>query len=546
MKPFFTTGMPQAVLKYRLFTASLAGRTFFTRLAVCIGLLSVSCIERNNDFDPIRDREEHKTASVCSMDTLHSRRDAINAVLVHTDSIANQAQQLFQSFGNAAQSVFDHNTEIENANRGIAENNQTIEMNNGQQSSSGLLEFKTTLTELDTFVSLNLYEAAVVGITMTLAFDSTMLVSILPVLGSMCPEYADSVEELDDSTWAAFARATEPIRTYMNSKPMIEKFTDSSNQAIQDRNFAIYLENGRIAGYNDSIYKRQWIDRMDKFPLITNGDTLKVHCENAQAGDTIVFEGTLTVNGNLNFNGIHGTPTNHIALIGSPLFTDTLYVPSGIFLTSCEYIDISNFCIRQSSTSGLKLENWSNNITLKNCTIEGNNGFGLEVVTSGMTVTNCRIFNNGGGGIFFHPSPTGFKLNLDNVLIVNNYGIGLDLITPKADLKFVTISNNDSDGINIASPTNGDLSIYNSIVSFNRGFGISHQDDGGLGTAIQLVTVDFYGNASGNLSPGISGTFNSVDPNFNDTLNSDYSIAPSGDIYTFETKQNIIIGYRYR
>jgi parallel beta-helix repeat protein len=214
-----------------------------------------------------------------------------------------------------------------------------------------------------------------------------------------------------------------------------------------------------------------------------------------------------------------------------------------IFLDSAVFFDIGNLTIRGSSESGIRVLNHSNNITLSNCTIENNKGYGLAVFTSGITVSNCRILNNGEGGIQFNPSPTDFRLNLNNVLIAKNSGIGISLTSPLADLKFVTISHNDSDGICIVSPSHSFLSIFSSIISFNRGFGIFRQDDSGAEGSIEIGPADLFGNSLGNLSDGMSGAFLSIDPNFTDTLQNDYSIAPSGEIFNLET-EGLIFGYR--
>jgi hypothetical protein len=341
---------------------------------------------------------------------------------------------------------------------------------------------------------------------------------------------------------AAFSRGAEPIRSLVTSIPGIVKLTDSSNAAILEYNTAVDRENDRVRAYNDSINKVIWMDRMKNFPVISSGDSLRRHM---QPGDSFIVEGALELNDNLKLS-FRGTSVNHIALIGNPLTKNSVTMKTGsFFLDSAEYIDISNLTIRGSSESGVRVLNYSNNITLNNCDIEGNQGCGLAAFTSGITVVNCRIYNNGGGGIQFDPSPTDFQMNLNNVLIVKNYGVGVDLTNPLADLKFVTISHNGSDGIAVSSPTGSSLSIFNSIVSFNSRFGISRKDDQTGGTLL-FGSIDFYGNASANFASDIQGTFNSVDPHFSDTLHNDYSIAPAGDIYTFETKQSIIIGYRPR
>jgi parallel beta-helix repeat protein len=510
--------------KNKLFAMPLAARNVILYILFILGagLYCVSCIKRDNPFDPIFDKIEHKVASTCSQETLSVFQAKCSAIIIHTDSLANKAKLLLQGFSSASKAGLDRNTEIENANRGISEKNQTIEVNNSLQTFSELLKDKTLL---DTLLFLELHTADIIALTTSVALDSmTLSISILAGLAATCPDYADSVKKLNDSSMAAFARATKPIRSSLTSIYAIEKSIDSSDSAIADSNDLIYRENDRIKAYNDSIYKIKWIDRAKTLPVITSGDSLH---RQMQPGDTFIVEGSLELNDNLKLS-FHGTASDHIALIGDPLTPNSITMKNGsIFLDSAEYIDIANLTIRGSSESGIRVLNNSNNITLNGCTIEGNQGYGLAIFKSGMTVTNCRIFNNGGGGIQFQPASTDFQLNLDNVLIVKNFGVGVDLTTPLTDLKFVTISHNTSDGIRILSPYNSSVAISTSIVSFNGGFGIS-REDGNAGGIVEFGSVDFFGNLSGNVSSDVSGEFLSIDPNFNDTANTDFSIAPSG------------------
>ena len=332
----------------------------------------------------------------------------------------------------------------------------------------------------------------------------------------------------------------------------MEKIIDSINVSVRDYNKSIKHENDTIQSYNDSIYKVKWADRMQGFTVIINGDSLNKHLQQAQPGDTFIVKGPITLGKHLLLH-LRGTASNHIALIGD-LLTENIISLQGdqgdIVIDSCEYFDISNISIKGSQRSGLKLTNHSNNINLNNCIIEENDDYGLEVSTSGINLTNCKIQNNKKGGIWFVPElPGDYDLYLTNVLIAKNKGFGIDFTTPSAILSFVTITNNDSDGISIVSPSNSSLSIFNSIISFNKGFGILQKRDENLGAPIVIGMTDFFQNGSGNfssnLSPYIIGDFFSADPNFADTANNDFSIAPGGKIYELEKSQiNTTVGYR--
>jgi hypothetical protein len=506
-------------------------------------LLFLSCIKRNNDFDPINEKQ---SASSCSGDTLLALTGDLSAILLRIDALATTARlknDSLQTFDVKSKSLLESNMMIQYSNGTIFDRNQVTEAGNRLQDTTDSLKY---LNLLDTLYSLQMDSSVVHNLASTFTIDSISFLSFLTGIKIRCPDFENRIIILLDSSLAVLAYDAESIRSLLASMAIMKKSIDSINLSVSDSNFAIKQVNGLINSYNDSINKIKWSTRIKNFPTITqtNEDSLKALVHQAQPGDTFIIQGAINLTGNLSMHAIRGTASDHIAIIGNPITENILSVQSGTFIDSGEYIDISNIYIKGSSQSGLKLNNRSNNITLNSCIIEGNNGFGLDISSSGLSITNCKIFNNGAGGINFVPSsPVDFSLKLSNVLIVKNLGAGLTITTPNAELKNVTISHNTSDGIHIDSPTNSYISIAKSIISFNSGIGISRGGDDSIGTVI-YSSVDFFQNTQGNPPADISGIIPSIDPNFSDTLNNDYSIAPSGEFYKFEMQNNQIIGYQ--
>lgn len=113
----------------------------------------------------------------------------------------------------------------------------------------------------------------------------------------------------------------------------------------------------------------------------------------------------------------------------------------------------------------------------------------------------------------------------------------MELVSPSGNFKFVTISNNDSSGINI--PTfNHAFSIDNSLITYNHAYGVKatiQPDNAGL---ITLRNDNFFGNQLGDIDTTGHYSYYTLDPQYADTANDDFSINPNGPL------QGIgIIGY---
>ena len=532
------------MLKYKSFILLLLQRFVFFPFLIAVSVVMVvssGCIRRNNPQDPLN---YHESIARCPQDTIDALRLNVGTVMAGTDSLVRRADIVAESLHSDSLSkkgIIDSNQAIKNVDAAVVLQNQVIEQWNNGQVVADSLKHKTSL---DTLRFLPPMPVAGGELPDKLAADSVRLASLFSAYSIACPGNADTIKSFKDSVSTAFGQKALYVDSVLKRMRALSNTYDSIAFAISGFNDTVKNQNNLITAYNDSIENIKWSAQTASVPRITSGDTLKRLVQTAKPGDTFILQGTVTVEGNLQLSAVRGTQSNHISLIGDLLTSNTLIATSGVFIDSGEYIDIRNMHISGSEGPGLKLENGSNNITLKHCVIENNNDFGVEVTASGISMDSCKIINNGMGGIQFAPPPTTYQLNLTNVLIAKNKGVGIDAATPIAYIRNVTISDNDSDGIHIVSPINSSVSVDYCIISFNKGFGIFRTQDTPSGE-INWGINDCYQNSLGNLSPGIDRTPLSVDPHFVDRQNNNYSIAPGDDneIYLWEMK-NIIIGYR--
>jgi hypothetical protein len=505
-----------------------------------IGISLDSCIKRDNQFDPIFKK---KTVSSCTPDTLQAFKSRVLKILFNLDNLARNAMTAYDSLqgtDSVITELLDSNNSILNHNAGIFQENISTKNQNYAQQTTDSLKF---LKKMDTLLFFQMPTTPIRELLSGLSYDSIALFSLPAAFINHCPEFDHQVDSIMDSASGVFIVRTDSILWLKSSIESREISIDRLNLSVYDSNIVIKQENYLAQLYNDSIHRAQWIVRIQSFPAITTGESLDT-LERAQAGDTFIVQGALSLSrDHLQLRALRGTASNHIAIIGSPLIESSISASNGIFIDTCEYVDFCNLSIIGSRLSGIKLDNLSNNILLSNCIFEGNERYGVEISFSGVTVTDCIIRHNGLGGILFASYTSNFWLNISNVLIVKNSGVGIELTTPLANLKFVTISNNASDGIRIVAPNGSSSSIFNSIISFNGGFGVSMVEENFNGM-FDCGSVDLFQNYSGNLSPNIPGGLWNFDPNFTDTAGGDFSIAPSGKVYELETENKLTIGYR--
>ena len=213
------------------------------------------------------------------------------------------------------------------------------------------------------------------------------------------------------------------------------------------------------------------------------------------------------------FDGVRGTPEtstsnlnaerewywyNNRLYVWSSSDPNTLYTNPGVEAGTWEaavklsnkyYVTIENLTLRYGNSltsAGLDLD-ISPYITIKNCVIEKNYGFGIKISgpgNGGNTISNCTIKENGLGGITSSGIPQSSNTIEDNIIQDNGWreasssGISGTYLTDTIIRRNI-ISNNgagdpndNSNGIDLSYAA-GSIEIYENLIKDNsKGYGI--------------------------------------------------------------------------
>lgn len=301
-------------------------------------------------------------------------------------------------------------------------------------------------------------------------------------------------------------------------------------------NQGILSENMVIQKYNDSL---KYVRLRGNRPLIVNADTLSKKITSLIAGDTLyldtgVFVGRIKINAS-------GTAERPILIQGSPFGGTVL---KGGDVANGELLSIDNqrnlifrdLVFRDAKNSGARVTSNSESIIFERCDFINNEGRGLEISSADVLIRNCRFIGNRGSGIRFTSSGNPNSAQLVNVLIVHNGEYGIDGVDLKGSMGRVTIADNQVDGLKFAG-TVGGFGIYSSLIVFNSGFGIN------LNSAppsalenLVFSNCNVYGNALADFSqslPPASPPLLNVDPGFisrDTTVGLNYGLIPESPL----------------
>ena len=168
----------------------------------------------------------------------------------------------------------------------------------------------------------------------------------------------------------------------------------------------------------------------------------------------------------------------------------------------------------------------SENLTLTNSTISGNEDIGISVIDSGLAeVTNSTISDNEGIGIFL----SGFGIaNVINSTISGNASSGINLFFGDVKVTNSIISDNAGGGINGGK---GNITeVTNSTISDNGGLGIS----AGRSSGVDVTNSTISGNEGGGLLVANQGVENSNAKVTNSTITGKTTDDDGGGIYVLE------------
>ncbi|MDB5106193.1 MAG: Right handed beta helix region [Fibrobacteres bacterium] len=339
---------------------------------------------------------------------------------------------------------------------------------------------------------------------------------------------------------------------------------DSANLAVRDSNAAVRVyaqaraaENAMVKAYNDSI---GFLISTQARPPIVRSDSLQAKTFLAKPGDSLVLgPGTFQVE--LQFTN-SGTPDSPIVVRGypgrstiiRPTVKNGVTTNNAMILSKQNYIRFEDLVFRGGTQGTAKVQGQSTNISFRRCLFDSSAGPGLEAFDSDLELTDCEIRANGGVGVKLGGGTyPGWRMRFTNVLIVRNKGVGLECTSQYLEMKNCTLADNGSHGIQIISPLQT-ISIANSILSGNLGFGIDRQATNINQDLFVVSESDLFGNASGNWNlPAMDSAKAEklikanlvVNPDFNDAAAFDYGPKPGSILDAYERQSpTLTIGFR--
>lgn len=515
---------------------------------IAAALAIMACIERSNPFDPLNAgphaASDIRAANRPRLDSLTAGEAAFEAQLngfagsLAADSLANHGRLK----GNLAK---------RSANAGKLTANAAIEAAN-KAAVPDSLALKDRLALLDTLKAYGPYADLQ-------ARRNALQVQAATLLGFMSRINAENAptvaypQTFSDSVFAPFARDTLAFFR-------LQARIDSGNSAVLDSNRAIAAynalrvqDNAAVGAYNDSIaFLKQTKDKN----IITKPDSLQGITFVAKAGDSLVIgAGIYPVD--LRFTN-SGTLDSPIVVRGYPgmrtIFSPAIDKGTGntssstLILSGRSHIRFEDIVFRGGGISGVKLENGCKNVKFRRCTFDSSAQFGLEVIDSDVELVDCRLLANGKGARLQG------GISLRNVLVARNKGHGLESISPLGEILNCTISDNGGEGIRVNSPRKA-LTIANTIVSGNGGYGIFREAENGFQDLIQVKECDVWGQPAGKdwslqgldsaRASAMAASNLNIDPEFIDAPRFLYAPKAGSVLAGYETQApSVIIGWR--
>jgi hypothetical protein len=281
----------------------------------------------------------------------------------------------------------------------------------------------------------------------------------------------------------------------------------------------------------------------------------------AKAGDSLVIgAGLFPVD--LRFTN-SGTPDSPIVVRGYPGMR-TVLTPmvdkdgkkstSTMILSGRSHIRFEDIVFRGGGISGAKLENGCRSISFRRCTFDSSAQFGLEVIDSDVDMQDCRLLANGKGARLQGKEEAAYRIRLQNVLVARNLGHGLETVTPWGEILNCTVADNGGEGIRVNSPRR-ELTISNTIVSGNSGYGIFREAENGFQDLLHVKVSDVWGHdldrdwylqgLDSARAAALKGANLSVDPQYQDPARLDYRPRPGSVLAGYESQAlPIVIGWR--
>jgi L-fucose mutarotase/ribose pyranase (RbsD/FucU family) len=524
------------------------------RLLALAGVVALSCIQRNNPFDPINYHPFKKV--VISPDSLRQiRLNALSPIDLRLRAIAIEPALDSILATLTADSITNAQIAISNAAR-RRQNDSIVGVNLAIGKINDTTTIEALLLEKQTLDSLR---RLVVG-------DTARQISLRSRRQFIIHE-RDYARWYSDSVNAAFLYNPAIVIDSIFSRFFVDSIADlftmaavrcdsldslvgrfyramvqNNSAVIQPYNMMVVAQNSEIRGYNQIIQFRR---KSANAPVIADRDSLVSVCENAAAGDIIVLAGDTFSDVSIRFSN-SGMPNKWIVIMGQPDMSTVLFSPDLIFSNN-RYIILSNIVFAGGNAGGAKLEYHSGPITFADCWFVDNKIDGLSIIDSRANIRNCRFLNNNQHGI--NSSSTKAEQNeviIENSLFAHNNSYGIRVVATALLLQNVTIADNLKGGIYL-SADEMDLRINNSLITGNIGWGIYFESMFN-GTAVFSpnltdLSINTAGDVFGKIDPKLS--YWSFDVQYVDPPTNNYDIAP-GSYFDQIEKQvpPIVVGYR--
>jgi hypothetical protein len=519
---------------------------FATGSLVTAALLTLSCIQRNNPYDPAN---YHPLAPQSAGLTDSLRTVVRDFSLQRVKAMLAESRGLMTSFENTKKQrlldslsrihTLDSNRIVLARNNDMLYHNDSIGLANISASSVDSLRYKQILDTLFVLVALAdtpAIQGARDGIYIRRLKSAALIDSVN--LANPLPPIIPSVSR--DSLLGLFDTLI------INCDRLISSVKDAASMAKDTNSIRILPYNDlfrnynlTIKLYNDSLF---FYKSFLGFVPVTNPDTLTKRLKNATAGDTFVV-GSGTFSTEIRFDS-SGEANKPIVVIGQPDLS-TRFENSDVFLSNNKYIFFRYIIFSKSNSSAVKCENSSGPLEFNHCVFENNGNNGIEIIDSDVKLYACRILNNGGSGILSSSTnKKNHQIFASQTLVAHNRFNGIDLTAVEATLSNVTMSDNGENGIRLSDPPRT-LSLTATLISFNGHYGVQFGSQKGSDQSLTISNSVFFGNTLGAISGNFDGlpVYLTYSVEYLNRFQNDYRIAAGNDVFDLQTK-GIIIGYR--
>ena len=483
--------------------------------------LLLTCIERDNPWDPVNYREEGCTDRyIHQIDSITHLIESYDTTLVKQDSLR------FKTLKQTNLTTRDNNASLrKNIEDKLRESNKNFKEDTAADNCETARlrdSIKVQLLRLDKNVTTENIGQAIAQLTA----DSTAIENRFSEAENLCagqkaltPSYHTLITRQYPEKKAVWQKLISEINTYSNA-------INDSNRTVDSLNEVVRVYDSFVNHYNDSL-------NACKIIRTTDPDTIGKQLDSIQPGDTIALgEGIIT---GIQINIVDkGNNDDMMVIMGVPGGKTVIESSTRLHLETVSSIIFKHLIFNH--TASIQIKNDCSNVTFDYCTFNGNPNHGIEALhSSNLKIENCRFIDNCTTGKDTSDT-TGdqwaalrlsecLNVILKNILVARTSGYGVEIDGSTVTINKVTITDNTLDGIFYKnSDTERQCFIGNSIFSFNGGYGIICQNENSALSASEASENRYFQNTSGPMGGNeaaieSNGPFTiSIDPMYTDTI----------------------------